>query len=191
MNITDKNIAALLREGSNDAYHYVYTHYFPMLCKRAYQILKDIDKSQDISHEMIIKLWERKAEITVDQKILSYLLKAVHNSSLNFIRDEGRRQKRMDGVINANDELKTPDYTGEQELLEKINQILEQEDEERQTIFRMNRFEGLTTREISGQLNIPISKVQYNIGKVMTKLHQHFKEYLTILVLILINMINY
>ncbi|NQY66933.1 MAG: sigma-70 family RNA polymerase sigma factor [Flavobacteriales bacterium] len=190
MNIQDNNIASLLRDGSNEAYRYVYTHYFPLLCKRSFQIIQDIDTSQDLAHEMIIKMWEKRNDIKDDQKILSYLLKAVYNSSLNYIRDESRKQKRIDGAVETNEDIKTPDYTSEQELLLKINQVLEQEDELRQKIFRLNRFEGLTTQEIGKQLDIPISKVQYNIGKVMVQLHIHLKEYLTVFIFFLINTLN-
>ncbi len=152
-------------------------------------MIHDFDKAEDIAQKTIVNLWKKKEQIKPDQNIFNYLMTAAHNNCLNFIRDEGRRHKKHEAASEEIDKMHMPDYTAEQELLLKVNQILDQESEERQTIFRLNRFEGFTFVEISKRLDIPLNKVKYNVAMVMEKMYEHLGDYLTILILILINVL--
>ena len=50
---------------------------------------------------------------------------------------------------------------------------------------------GLTFVEISKQLDMPLNKVKYNIAVVMEKMYEHLGDYLTILILLLINILEF
>ncbi|NQY08032.1 MAG: sigma-70 family RNA polymerase sigma factor [Flavobacteriales bacterium] len=183
MKINNDNIGKLLKEGENEAYHYVYRQYYPYLCEHANRILKDFDLAKDISQKTILILWEKKENVQENSNILGYLLKAVHNNSLNYIRDEGRKQKRSEDAYIPKDDIYIKDYIGEQELQTKIDAILQEESEQRQTIFKLNRFEGYTAKEISEKLNVPAKTVEYNIAQVMKKMHEQLKDYLHLLII--------
>ncbi len=159
------------------------------MCNHANKILNDFDKAQDISQHTIINLWQKRDQIKEGENILSYLMKSVHNNCLNFIRDESRRIKKQNVVLTTTDKSHIPDYGEAQELMKKINEILSKEDEQRQKIFRLNRFDGLTSKEIAEKIGMPVSTVKYHISMVMKKMQEQLAQYLTILLFILINIV--
>ena len=64
-------------------------------------------------------------------------------------------------------------------------EILDEEPEERSKIFRMRKFEGLSTKEVADKMNINEKKVHYNISIVMEKMKEGLKNYLPMILLLL------
>jgi RNA polymerase sigma-70 factor (ECF subfamily) len=70
------------------------THY-SSLCSYANGFLKDVDASEEVVQEVMVKMWTNREFMVIDTSLNSYLFRAVRNGSLNVlkhmkIRDEYR-----------------------------------------------------------------------------------------------------
>ena len=150
------------------------------MCKFAMTILRDFDAAKDVSQSTIFKMWKSRESIKTDQSIKAYLIKAVKNNSLNYLRSTGKASDREALYEDSKDGPQTPDYFAKSELLAVVNKVLDGESEERSEIFRLRKFGGYSTKEVAEKLNINEKKVHYNMGVIMEKMAEVLKNYLTL-----------
>ncbi|MCH7535842.1 MAG: sigma-70 family RNA polymerase sigma factor, partial [Bacteroidetes bacterium] len=156
-------------------------------CNQARIILKDFDLSRDIAQSTIFKVWKGRKLIKTDQNIYAYLIKSVRNNALNYLRASSKVAERENSYGGSTANTDIPDYFGQSELLASINKILDAEPEIRAQIFRMRKFEGLSTKEVADKLNINEKRVHYNIGVMMDIMRIKLKDYLPLLLVVLLN----
>ena len=77
-----------------------------------------------------------------------------------------------------------------QEMEQKILEALGELPPKCREVFMLNRFEGLKYAEISERLEISIKTVEAQISKALRLLREKLIEYLTILILLILNHMN-
>jgi RNA polymerase sigma-70 factor (ECF subfamily) len=75
------------------------------------------------------------------------------------------------------------------ELQKKIDDSIEIMPPERKKIFMMSRNEGLKYKEIAEKLGISVKTVEAQMGKALKFLREELKEFMVILILILIEIL--
>ena len=61
------------------------THY-KMAVLYAHKYVSDVDTAEDVAQNVFIKLYDKKEEIRLQSSIKSYILGAVKNAALNYLR---------------------------------------------------------------------------------------------------------
>ncbi len=75
----------------------------------------------------------------------------------------------------------------EQELENKINEVINSLSPECRQVFRMSRFDNMKYEEIASMLNISVNTVKYHMKNALMKLRAELKDYvISILVLLTI-----
>ena len=72
------------------------------------------------------------------------------------------------------------------ELREKINSTLNSLPEKCQNVFRLSRFESLSYKEISIQLNISVKTVENHMGKALKLMREGLEDYLPLFLIMII-----
>ena len=70
----------------------------------------------------------------------------------------------------------------EQELEQKLNEVLDKLPDHCQLIFRMSRFENKRNKEIADELGISVKAVEKQITKALSPIRLELKDYLPLLV---------
>ncbi|NQY66466.1 MAG: RNA polymerase sigma-70 factor [Flavobacteriales bacterium] len=190
MKIDNDNIGKYLKEGHDDAYEFIYNNYYSFLVDTAYRILRDLPQSQDIVQTVILAVWDKPQNIQEDQNIFAYFNRAVHNRCLKFIRDTGRKNKRKERYLDSVEDRFEFDAMAENELLTILNKVLGELSEKQRNVFKLNRFEGYTYKEIAEHLEIPQKTVEYNMSVAIKKVYAAMENYLHLLIIGLINILN-
>jgi len=73
------------------------------------------------------------------------------------------------------------------ELQKKINSSIDGLPEQCAKIFKMSRFEYLKYQEIADRLNISVKTVENQMGKALKILRENMKEYLVVVLTIILN----
>ena len=188
MKIDKDNIGKHLKAGEDAAFQFIYENYYSLLVDTSYRILKDLAQAKDIVQNVILTVWENNENVKEDQNIFFYLNRAVHNRTLKFIRDTGRKNKRKDRYLDTVDDNFQFDAMAENELLGVLNKSLSELSEKQRDIFRMNRFDRYTYKEIAENLDIPIKTVEYSMSVAIKKIYGAVKTYLHVIVIGLINL---
>ncbi|NQY10249.1 MAG: RNA polymerase sigma-70 factor [Flavobacteriales bacterium] len=188
MKIDKDNIGKHLKAGEDAAFQFIYENYYSLLVDTSYRILKDLAQAKDIVQNVILTVWENNENVKEDQNIFFYLNRAVHNRTLKFIRDTGRKNKRKDRYLDTVDDNFQFDAMAENELLGVLNKALSELSEKQRDVFKMNRFEGYTYNEIAEHLDLPIKTVEYSMSVAIKKIYGAVKTYLHVIVIGLINL---
>jgi RNA polymerase sigma-70 factor (ECF subfamily) len=170
----------------------LFRSFFPGLVLFAQKYLPDQDTSKEIVHNVFLNLWEKRETIDSSSSLKSYLFTSVYNRCLNHIRDQKKFDKdesRLQG-LDSSEFYDGTDYLEEQELEQRIFDALQALPEKCREVFTMNRFEGLKYAEIAEKLNISIKTVEAQMSKALKILREKLIDYLTILILFIINHLN-
>lgn len=157
---------------------------FEALCRLSVGYIADLEASKDIVHEVFIRFWHQYESLPAESNYRSYLFKAVRNKSLNFLRD----QKSTTGSEVLEHMPAGGTNPAEQAELEKeIRLGLAMLPEKCLEIFELSRFEGLKYSEIAERLDISIKTVEAQMSKALKLLREYLREFLILLVIILLN----
>lgn len=170
------------------AFEKLFKDYFTALMAFSRRILGDEDDAREVVHQVFIKLWERRNEIDLSTSLKSYLFTAVNNRSLNMIRD--RKKFSFDEVPEQVGEWDVSAELESMELEEKIRGVIKTLPERCRVIFELNRFDGLSYKEIAVQLDISVKTVENQMTKALKILREQLAKYLTLLLWVLLYAIN-
>ena len=184
----DKTAINALRKGDKKVFDALFRAYYAPLCNYACAMTDgDMDAAEDIVQERFFKLWEKRADLTINYSIKSYLYKMVYNACLNRIRSEKTQSKYK--AHNATFLAENPVYQLDttSEIQTNVFKALAVLPEQCRRVFELNRFEELKYREIAEQLNISIKTVEKHIGKALRILREELAGYLVLLIVFIIN----
>ena len=192
MTIEEQAIINALKQGDNQAYKYIYDHHYVLLCKIAYEFLKDDFIAETIVNETISHVYEIRESLQITSSLRSYLVRAVRNRCINYLQLEyKRKEKRINTINNTNEWLNSIAESDEyplailleKELEHEIFHAIENLPEECKRVFKMSRFENKSYEEIARNLNISINTVKYHIKNALAKIAQKLNKYWLILLL--------
>jgi RNA polymerase sigma-70 factor (ECF subfamily) len=178
--IDEKFIIGRLKSGDKTAFSFVFTSYYPDLVSFANTFLHDTEESKEIVQNVFVDLWSSHEQVLISKSLKSYLLKAVQNDCLDYIRHQVIKNKYSEFVFN-NEELfenNTESYIIYSELEEQISNALKQMPADLSQAFIMSRTQNLKYHEIADKLNISIRTVEVRVGKAIQFLRGFLQEYL-------------
>jgi len=166
----------------------LFREHFTGLCYFARKYTGDLDSAKEVVHSVFIRVWENRLEFDWDKPAKSYLFTSVYNRSLNFVRDNKKFISHDDATARnlIADESVFSDDLETAELESRIKSALQLLPEKCREVFEMSRFGGRKYTEIAEQLNISVKTVETHMSKALAVLKEELKDYLTILILILL-----
>lgn len=130
---------------------------------------KDEDE-ESIMQDVYLKLWSTRKFIQPDRNFETYLFAIARNLVIDVMRKRLHKQKYLENLyrqLNEGQEntLDTKTVVEYSELERMIIDLINQLPEKRREIFRLNRLEGLTYKEIAKKLNISENTVDSQMRK--------------------------
>jgi RNA polymerase sigma-70 factor (ECF subfamily) len=195
MELDTESIGTLLAQRDEAAFEQMFKTYFKRLHAYAFTILKDEIQAEEIVQQVFFKLWERNSRnspgenLSLTGSVSSYLYRAVHNESLNYIKHHKvRSDHQLSVAYNMKNEVEHPAkkiMAGE--LEKKIRAALNELPEQCRTVFQMSRFDELKYREIADKLGISIKTVENQMSKALKLLRVKLADFLIFILLFIHN----
>lgn len=136
--------------------------------------IRNIENSEEIVQDTFTKLWENRDKLTIKTSLKSYLYQATRNSMIDFIR----RSKNDPGSLP--DHLEFVDFEDEKIdiylVRAKIEEALETLKPKNKEIFILNKFEGLTYKEIADYLEMSERGIEDNIARANKQLKKYLES---------------
>jgi RNA polymerase sigma-70 factor (family 1) len=186
LNADSKFLISRLQRGDEAAYEMLFKEYYRMLTVFANRYLNDFETAREIVQDLFVHLYEKRESLDINSSLKSYLFRSTHNRCINYINAQKIRAKYAEHVNMTTD---TKENTLEQEVhrteLENALYLAISELPPRcRSIFRMNRFDGLSNSEIADKLNLSRRTVETQISKALKILRTKMQPYMAILVLL-------
>jgi RNA polymerase sigma-70 factor (family 1) len=179
-----------INEGDRSAFSVLYSRYLHVLYRYVYLFTKSKETSEDIVHNVFIKIWEHRTSLININCFKAYLYHCAKNLLLDEIRRNQTREKVLslltDGKEETGEELESRIIYGDYYRIaqDAINLLPER----RKLIVEMRTKEDLSLDEIAQKLHISkfVVKKQLYTGLHFIKAHlQKHAEFTLFLVLFL------
>lgn len=175
-----------LRVDNGAYFEGVYKYYFPFLYSFATQYIESED-AKEVVQETMLWLWENRGTLIAEMSLKSLLFTIVKNKCLNR-KNREHIKNRIHSAIQEKYEqtFSEPDFYLENELFALFQKALENLPNEFREAFEMSRMDGMTHKEIAEQLNVSKQTINYRLGKALQILKVELRDYLPILLALLI-----
>ena len=189
MELENESIGTLLAQRDEAAFEQMFKTHFKRLHAYAFTILRDEIQAEEMVQQVFFKLWERNENLSLTGSVSSYLYRAVHNESLNYIKHQKvRSNHQLNVAYSMKNEVEHPaKKIMASELEKKIHSALNELPEQCRTIFQMSRFDELKYREIADKLGISVKTVESQMSKALRLLRVKLVDFLIFILLFIHN----
>lgn len=169
MEVADKELVRLLKDGDIGAFNEIYERYHVRIFQLASRFLPYKEDSEEILQIVFIAVWNNRDKINLDQSFDSYLFTIARHNIYKALRKAVYRQGYFEFLRNHSTEqtFVTEEVVLYNELDSLLNKYIENLPPKRREIFRLFREEGLSYKEISERLSITVSTVNTQLTKAI------------------------
>jgi len=142
--------------------------------------------ARDLVQDVFVKLWDNQ-DLTIKLSLNALLFAMVRNNCLQHLEKQKVRNKYLEStkLVIQEEELRfyIDERTSliEQELENKLNEVLNSLPDRCRQIFVMSRYENKKNKEIADELDISVKAVEKQITKALATIRNEMKDYLPLL----------
>jgi RNA polymerase sigma-70 factor (ECF subfamily) len=162
----EKLLVSGLRNNEVKSFDILFGKYSAKLYRFSFSLLKNSEDSKEIVQETFFRVWDKRHKIDSSKSFKSFLFTISYHLIVDHLRlklkDQEYRKflkeyfKTEELQINSE-----PDY---ETLSRQIKTIVEELPAKRKQIFSLSREQGMSHKEIAGQLNISVKTVENQIN---------------------------
>jgi len=162
------------------AFDTLFVRYYKKLCYYSYKIICKKEISEEVVQDVFIKVWENRESLQIEKSIKSYLYRSVYNLSVNAIRNNKRLNNSVEIDSNCRN-FKSYDNADNDILLNELEfrlfETINSFPEKQKNVFILRRFDGLSYKQISTELNMSERMVEKYVSKSLVALRHELIEY--------------
>ena len=148
------------------------------LFRLALRITMQRVEAEDVVQDTLLKMWERRAELTNVKNIEAYALAVCRNLSLDRIELKEAQNISLDSLEADKplDEPTTQERLEREESRRKIRHLISKIPEQQRTILQLRDIEGLSTRKTAEAMKMTEDAVKLNLFRARQMLKQLYLE---------------
>lgn len=172
-----------LQQGNHKTFACLFKKYYVFLCYEARSYIIEKHIIEEIVGDVFRWLWENRETLVITTSIRAYLVRAVHNACLSYLR---RNQPEYVEIDNYTVEWNTLfsldesplDYVLTKELTERVDKAVKELPPQYKKVFELSRYKNLTYAEISAEMGVSVNAVKLYQKKALAQLRLVLKDYL-------------
>ncbi|SFO29688.1 RNA polymerase sigma-70 factor, ECF subfamily [Chitinophaga sp. YR627] len=169
---TDIELLRQMREGNQAALAILYERYRSWLIREAYCLIKDAPAAEDLIQDVFTSVWNLRAKLEIKNSFQPYLLTAVTNRCLNFLRSKQQQQNHDAEYQYIKDWSTSPEPFEREELGRLLEQALQRVPPAARKTFILQYQEGYSQKDIAEEQNISKQVVRNNTSLALKILRE-------------------
>lgn len=178
MQRSKEEVVSLLSSNPEGAMQILYQDYYEQMCSVVYRVLNDSNASEDIVQEVFMEIWKKRDNIVFTTSIYGYLKRSCINRSLNYIRRNKMKFEDESALQFQYNEDHTHNELEADDLKSIIARSVDSLPDRCRQVFVLSRYEHMTYKEISQELDISIKTVENQIAKALKVLKNNVLPYM-------------
>ena len=182
---TDEELIATFQNGNEQAYIELVRRYRNRLMTFVFRFLGDMDLSEDIVQDTMVKVYTHKHYYKEIAKFSTWIYTIAGNFAKTELRKRKRRKVTLLSQMNSDDrkyeipstELKSEDIVQGEYAERDIQKAILQLPLHFRTVVILRDIQELSYEEISKIVNVPLGTVKSRINRARLQLQQTLKEY--------------
>lgn len=188
----DRNEADLilsLKKGSEKAFDSIYQIYAKRLYAYSLQFTKSPEESEEIVHDVFVKLWTDREKIRQEETLRSLLFIMTKNYLINAFRAKINQPAYEEyinykGALFVNDTDHQLEY---EDLVRKIRKAMESLSVTQQKVITLSKMEHLSNKEIAAKIALSEQTVKNQLSAGLKILKQKLGDSYLLFVLLYVN----
>jgi RNA polymerase sigma-70 factor (family 1) len=179
--LSDKELLELMSRDNKLAFNTLYYRYWDKVFSYALQKMADVMEAENVVQDVFFSLWQRRFTLQISGEFQHYLVVSVKYRVIKELNKQ-RSQRIYEGyATSATDVLddSTQQYLAFDELYERLEAAIRSLPERSQLIYRMNKEDGLSYKEIGGELNLTEKAVGLHLVRIKKVLRATLGGFLT------------
>ncbi|HEV7351080.1 RNA polymerase sigma-70 factor [Telluribacter sp.] len=166
----------------------LFRRYHKVLCSHAVRIVYSKEIAEDLVSEVFFKFWKTRAYESVTTSYRFYLFRCIRNEAFNYLRLEFHKLEGIEmAEMQESSRSQRPDHiTQFEEVLTRVEVLVESLPPQCRKVFLMNRFEGFKYKDIADELGISVKTVEVHMHKALTTMRQGLKDHWLVSVFLLL-----
>lgn len=179
--LADDELIANFLKDDQKAFSEIYQRYWQRLYVFALSKLNDEGNAEEVIQNVFIDFWQKRDSDKIEN-LSAYLYRAVKNKCIDQIRQRLVRNNHEEIVRQTCDDadMGTQELLAFQELKAAINTAMNNLPEKTREIFRLNRMEYLSVREVSVALGIPERTVEHHIAQALKLMRVYLRDFIVL-----------
>lgn len=164
----DQELIEEMRGGEEYALVEIYERYWEKMLAVAFNRLGNLEDAEECVQDVLYKLWALRDNLVLEKTELSnYLARAIRNQSFNILDRRHRERLKAEGYLTEKivGPLSPEHLMIMRELQEQVDQAIHSLPPQCQLVFRLNRQEGLSKKEIAEKLQLSENTVKSHLKK--------------------------
>ncbi len=142
----------------------IYRLYWSKLYIYAFNVLREREVCEDIVQNIFVDLWTKRHDVQITD-LKPYLYQSVKHQIFNHFRKSRYKKQLLEKFDMVSKQYRIDELYEKKELKAHIKKAISKLPERRRIIFQMSRYDGLSNKEISENLNISSQTVKNQISE--------------------------
>jgi len=156
-----------------------YNKIYPMVINIVNAIIRDLELSEDITHDSFIKLYERYDEFKDDNHRKYWIIKVAKNLSINQYNKRQREKKIYKNIFKEDKQITIEDNIGKLINFEKskvLNEVLKLIPIKLKEALLLKEYSDLTYKEISKMMFTTESNAKIRVFRAKKMIYEILKK---------------
>jgi RNA polymerase sigma-70 factor (ECF subfamily) len=190
---SDSQLVERLRTGDALAFQSLYLIYHKRLFAYAFSFFKNRELSEEIVHDVFVKIWEMREKLDEKYSFNSFIFTATHNLIIDALRRYSCEQLYRRELLYRT----SPSHNTTEEQItfadyEAIaHQAIEKLPRKRQMIFTLSRQHHMSYAEIAQSLGISQKTVENQMNKALKSIKEYLSRYADLTVTLLLTLLSF
>jgi RNA polymerase sigma-70 factor (family 1) len=167
-----------LRRGDEGAFLKVYDTFWYKVFSVAYKRLRDKAVAEELTQDLFLKLWEKRAQLRIE-KLENYLLTSIKHAIIDYIQSGAVAEKYVEfykAFVSMNHNS-TEEIVNFDELSDAIERGLEHLPQKSQEVFRLTRLSHWPADKIAERLELSEKTVGYHLTKSIKFMQSYLRHH--------------
>ena len=178
--ISDEELLLQLKNNDVDAFTELYERYWDRMVFLVLSKLKNPKEAEEIVQDIFVSLWSRRQSLDITGRFSAYIATAVKYRIINAIAREKRVRQYHEIKMHVFTEASncTEDKVLFDDLEKRLAAKIKELPEKGRLAFNLSRQQGLSHKEIAGEMNITEKAVERNIARSVKALYLSMRHLL-------------
>lgn len=180
-NYTDEVLLRLVMRKDMRAYEMLYDRHAQPVYSLVVRIVRDLPIAEELLQEIFWQVWQKAEQYEGAGSAMAWLYRIARNRALDQLRRERARPQAMQSELDVLEHA--PQFAGrsaESEVEQRLRrqhvlQALDNIPDEQRLCLELAYFEGLSQREISERIDIPLGTIKTRMRSGMEKLERFLR----------------
>jgi RNA polymerase sigma-70 factor (family 1) len=186
----EKMLLALIAQGDENAFRELYDHYFSRLSSYVFKLCKSTYITEDVLQEVFMKLWTSRSVLIQVEIPEAFILSIAKNTTVDWLRKLSKRTTLIDDLKNqdSNDAESKMSVDSLQSL---IATALSQLSREKQKVFHLSKYIGLSHDEIAHELRLSKSTVKNHLSETIKYIKKNIQPGISLKAILLLALLSF